>query len=205
MVRFIGDIHGKVKAYAAIIADCESSIQVGDFNLGYYDKSGKMCDDSALLAYMETRNARFIRGNHDNPEACRFTSRCIPDGHCEKIGNVKAMFVGGAFSVDHTHLIEGKNWWPNEELSYAQAIEVIETYEKYKPDLMVTHDCPELVAYHLFNVSESTRTRAALSAMWEIHKPQAWIFGHYHKSKNENLLGTQFVCLEELEYLDLEL
>jgi hypothetical protein len=32
-----------------------------------------------------------------------------------------------------------------------------------------------------------------------------WLFGHYHKSFKMNIYGTEFICLAELEYLDIEL
>src|SRR5262245_14865759 len=40
---------------------------------------------------MVVSNARFIRGNHDNPNVCRRHTQWIPDGHLED----SMMFIGG--------------------------------------------------------------------------------------------------------------
>jgi predicted phosphodiesterase len=74
---------------------------------------------------------------------------------------------------------------------------------------MVTHDCPETVADHLFGLTGKlnipSRTRQAFDSMWEAHKPEIWIFGHWHQSRDQNIMGTRFVCLAELEAKEIEI
>jgi hypothetical protein len=48
-----------------------------------------------------------------------------------------------------------------------------------------------------------SRTRDALSAMWSIHKPDLWVFGHWHKNMTAVFDGCQFTCLNELSWLNI--
>ena len=91
-------------------------------------------------------NHRFIRGNHDDPAACRSQSLCITDGHSE----ADMFFCGGALSVNLKGRTEGLNWWPDEELSDPDFASIREKYLDEKPAIMVTHDCPHEVAQAVF-------------------------------------------------------
>jgi predicted phosphodiesterase len=44
-----------------------------------------------------------------------------------------------------------------------------------------------------------TATSSLAQQMYTIHKPDLWIFGHHHKSFDETIGGTRFICLNELE------
>jgi hypothetical protein len=73
---------------------------------------------------------------------------------------------------------------------------------------MVTHDCPESIARNLFlemKISFPSITRQALDGMLNIHRPNIWIFGHYHQSIDTVINGTRFICLNELEYKDINI
>jgi hypothetical protein len=50
-----------------------------------------------------------------------------------------------------------------------------------------------------------TRTGEALQAMFDIHKPDYHFFGHWHVTKQMDIQGTRFVCLGELDYVDVDL
>jgi hypothetical protein len=56
------------------------------------------------------------------------------------------MYIGGALSIDKAHRTEGLNWWVDEELSIQEMNSIFDKYIKEKPDIMVTHDCPEEIA-----------------------------------------------------------
>ena len=64
---------------------------------------------------------------------------------------------------------------------------------------MITHDCPHEARKQLFGIDEKSITTNGLQAMFESHQPDLWVFGHHHKSKNELINGTRFICLTELE------
>ena len=206
MPIFIGDIHGKFKQYNKIIKQHKNTIQVGDMGVGFrtlinYDGAYKYSRNPPH-ALMVEQNAQFIRGNHDNPEVCFRHSQWIRDGHVEN----DMMFVGGAFSIDRQWRHSGEDWWPDEELSDHQFAEIHNIYNVARPACMVTHDCPYFIypmihSHHFVDIP--SRTPKALEAMWQIHKPKVWVFGHHHKSFDQIVDGTRFVCLAELEVKEI--
>lgn len=204
--RIIGDIHGKWQEYALLTAGVERSVQVGDFGVGF---AGPYWHERANDRHADGRH-RFIRGNHDDPEKCKTEMvGYIPDGTVEK----DVMFVGGAWSIDADARTEGVSWWRDEELSMEEFYRIIETYSVVRPRVMITHDCPTTVSKVMFHDKKlslsgqhyQTRTGAALQAMFEIHQPELHIFGHWHHTKTEMIEGTKFMCLGELDFVDIDL
>ena len=212
-MRFIGDVHGKFSGYKAIIKDCPASIQVGDMGVGFLRTHGPRVGEeySNPPHYAMIRgNHRFIRGNHDSPEACARHSQWIPDGTIED----GTMFIGGALSIDKAFRIEGYSWWQDEELSSNELSNLVDKFIAEKPRVMITHECPEEIAIELVREIRNetkldprfaSRTRQALQSMWSAHSPELWIFGHWHHSFDREIRGTRFICLTELEYMDLDL
>lgn len=205
---FIGDCHGKYDRYGKILKTCQNSIQVGDMGVGFFRENAW---DGELIPYanppydrMVEGGHRFIRGNHDNPNVCKRHTQWIPDGTIED----GVMFIGGALSIDRAMRVEGRSWWAEEELNYGELNDLAGKYLQEKPRVMVTHDCPETVANHLFNTTkifDPSRTRQAFDGMWENHKPELWIFGHWHDHRNVEIMGTRFICLAELQTMELEI
>lgn len=208
MTVFIGDVHGKWDRYKKIIADHPKTIQVGDFGIGFkkYVTGDPDTDEfysNPPYDKMVKGGHRFINGNHDNPNVCKTHTQWIPHGHVE--GEV--MFLGGALSIDKEWRMPNYTWWENEELSIGELTDLQVKYMDIKPKVMVTHDTVEYAAQLMFHRPEKfnypSRTRQALTVMWENHKPDIWIYGHWHKSFDEVICGTRFVCLNELEYKDI--
>ena len=204
--RFIGDVHGKFGRYNDILSKSTTpTIQVGDFGTGFTDPS-HIPRHSMIMG-----GHRYVRGNHDNPDLCKKDDLCITDGTTEVLSNgVRIMYIGGAWSIDYAHRQTGINWWPDEELTIPELDKIVDDYIDFKPDVVISHDCPQDVSYELFLKDTSrpiykTRTGQALGIMWSSFKPKLWIFGHWHESKQEILQTTKFVCLNELETYDVDL
>lgn len=209
MIRFIGDVHGKYSRYRKLIRNVPRSIQVGDMGIGFRRHAAK--DDYGTYRAnpphdsMSKGDHRWIRGNHDNPAACTRNSHWIADGTFDPVDSI--MFVGGGKSIDIHQRLEGFSYWSDEELTYAQFMPIIDQYVVDRPRIMVTHDCPDSIIPYFTNRSKQdipSITRQALQVMMEIHQPKLWIFGHWHTSLDITVNGTRFVCLGELEYLDIE-
>lgn len=210
-MRLIGDIHGKVTPYLDLIADCEESIQVGDFGMGFLNtyNMGRVADAQRWGDH------RFIRGNHDDPALCKDSFGWIEDGHYDP--EREMMFVGGAWSIDHEYRKQHDarygtvSWWEDEELPVSELARIHAEYVFRKPKIMITHDAPMQVSKELFfdgshqmyGPHQSTRTAEALQAMFREHQPDLWVFGHWHISKRRVIDGTEFVCLAELEHMDI--
>jgi hypothetical protein len=207
-MKFIGDVHGKFTAYEKLIRAHKDTIQVGDMGVGFF----KTEPDGSVKAHrnppydkMVASNARFIRGNHDNPNLCKRHTQWIPDGHLED----GMMFIGGGISIDKAYRYEGLDYWCNEELNMFEFQPIVKKYFDAKPEIMVTHDCPEwvlpIMGHRLSKLDEPSLTRRTFAFMHQGHKPKLWVFGHWHKSFDKAVGGTRFVCLAELEMKDLEL
>lgn len=217
LVRLVGDIHGKIydyRSYALVsgvrarhIVEPAYSVQVGDFGIGFFSP---FWHEKEIEWQKQHPQHRFIRGNHDDPALCKTMPGYIEDGTVE--GDV--MFIGGAWSIDHDWRTPGKDWWPNEELSYEELDKLVTKYSEVKPRVMITHDCPTEVAWEMFlskglglgdNKLIKTRTGEALQAMFDMHKPEFHFFGHWHNTRRANIKGTVFQCLGELDFIDVEL
>jgi hypothetical protein len=201
-IRFIGDVHGNWKRYKKIINECDVSIQVGDFGVGFSGHSNPPYDP------MKKGDHKFIRGNHDNPNVCQTHPFWIQDG---SLIHDKIFCIGGAKSIDAHMRTEGLNWWSDEELSYKQFLKLCDNYEKYKPEVVVAHEMPESLTYivcskcNLTKFDDSSITRQFLDNILEIHKPSLFIHGHWHVDHHTIHNGVEYIGLGELNFVDLEL
>lgn len=204
MIRFIGDIHGNFRSYNSMVLKSGQglSIQVGDFGFGFGD-----------LDEVEPYGPNYvIRGNHDDPSKFIMYDRGLqsganslnirtPDGGWK---DLKMFVISGAYSTDRHLRVEGRDWWSNEEHSITDLNALIDEYEKTKPDLVVSHDCPQQ-ALSLPELRLPNRTSQALSAMFALHQPKLWVFGHYHQSIDHQVGATRFICVDSNTYKDVEL
>jgi hypothetical protein len=198
MIRFIGDIHGKKKEYLELLPNEYPSIQLGDYGMGF---SGLKSPVDLILP----SNAYFIRGNHDNPEVCKRHPNYLGDFGCKEIDGRKIFFVSGAWSIDWMYRREGISWWPNEELSPSEMNVVYDMYCDEKPELVISHDAPKEICTQLLpwgGKLHGNATETLFSAMFAEWKPKNWVFGHWHTTQQITLSGTDFQCLDELDYLD---
>jgi len=209
--RFIGDVHGLKYELGLILENlpenADSVIQIGDMGVGF--GQGDYWHES-LDGLMQSKNAKFIRGNHDSPEVCKTMKSWIPDGLVQN----DMMTIGGAWSIDYQWRTMGLDLWEDEELSHTELNRLIDVYDLVRPRIMVTHDCPESVSLELFiktgnslagTTQFKTRTAAALQTMFELHQPELHLFGHWHRDKDEVINGTRFICLNELSYCDVDM
>lgn len=208
-MRFIGDVHGKEYYYRALTqeadADHEETFQIGDLGLGF----------GSTFQWLHPSH-RFIRGNHDDPAACRKHPNYLGDfGYLPDRG---LFYAGGGFSIDRAARIEGISWWADEELNYTQMAEACEVYSGSKPRVVATHEGPVAAVLAMFPTllapwdsqygpyeERASRTASWLQYLFEEHQPEVWVFGHWHETKKVELGGTIFLCLGELETADVEL
>lgn len=212
---FLGDIHGDWSVLNKVLQKYKKTdiVQIGDFGVGF-TYGYKLNRRTGLWEKTENNdpkalpdNFKFIRGNHDNPETCRQYPNYLGDyGYDEER---KMFFVSGAFSIDREYRKAGENWWEDEELSIVDFNAAIQLYDQVRPTIMVSHTCPQSISNQLMNSTHKRyyqqRTEIALDRMFEIHKPEYWIFGHWHIQWRKNILGTNFVCVPINGKLELNL
>lgn len=186
----IGDVHGKHKEYLEIIntlSESDESIQLGDFGFDYDCIVGKP-------------QHKILGGNHDNYDKLPFIHNDL--GNFGQYKNI--FYVRGAQSIDKQYRIPYHSWWPTEELSYKQLDEAITLYSKLKPEIVISHTCPKSIIPYLGGKADwGSVTEIALEQMLSIHQPLLWVFGHFHVSRNFEYERTRFICLNELETLEL--
>jgi hypothetical protein len=215
-IRFIGDVHGKYGTYRKLLKDSpHQTIQVGDMGVGFRRWPHGEWEQNPPYDLMVSGGHRFIRGNHDNPSACSRHTQYIADGHIEG----PMMFIGGALSIDRAYRYEDYSWWPDEELAPESLELLITKMIEAKPKIMITHECPESVAAMIVGTIPdlrsggfmkmdprfASRTREAFDRMFGVHQPKLWLFGHWHVPFDYMYRGTRFVCLPELETLDVDI
>ena len=199
---FIGDIHGYFTYYLDLVKNITHTptVQVGDFGLGFraWDEPTKIDGDHW-----------FIRGNHDDPAVCKKHPNYLGDYGYRKEWDM--FFVGGADSIDKRMRVEGVSWWRDEELSYTTLDKVVlPMYEAIKPRVMVTHTCPMKLRFNVLPIWVNDRgegpsvTERALQVMFDIHQPDIWIFGHWHKHLDVRKNGTRFICLNALQTFEFD-
>lgn len=192
-IRLIGDVHGKWKQYRDITRDIPYSLQIGDF--------GFKMEHERHLEHRDSECHKICFGNHDD---YTFLNAAHSMGN---FGTFKGIFcIRGAFSIDYAYRLARQSWWSNEQLTYSEMMEALDAYEQAKPDILVTHDCPKFIYDSLgYTPYTGNRTSSFLSHLFEIHKPKQWFFGHHHVSRMWNIQGCEFRCLNELEYVDIEI
>ena len=201
-IRFIGDIHGLVYQYLNVIQGSDlPTVQIGDF--GY----GPKWLTANPIPFEEKDKHRFIRGNHDDPAICKQQYNYIQDGTVkDNIG-----FIGGASSIDRAFRTEGVSWWPDEECSYAELNHALDNFIAAKPEVIVSHECPEFISnalcesYGKRKYPDESRTRQMLEQIYYHYKPKIHIFGHWHLDFDWICQGTRFICLPELAYIDIDM
>ena len=201
-ITFIGDPHGKIDDLVRIVTTAYNSkprsqcICVGD--LGFK----RQVEQIRVQLGLYSEHFFCVPGNHDY---IPWKDKWPYLGDYHYFPDESIFTVRGADSIDKIHRIEGHDWFANEELTYQEGLLAYDEYVKVKPRIVVSHDCPQTVMTSLFGYTEKSTTRQLLEAMFEAHKPELYIFGHHHRNKDVNILGTRFVCLAELEIMKLEI
>lgn len=187
-----GDVHGKTKEFYEIYKSIEpgESVQLGD--LGFEE------EHKWFQNVMDTKNNKVLFGNHDYYPMLN-ESYSLGD-----YGMYKGMFfIRGGFSIDRAIRLEGRDWWPNEEMSYIELNSMITAFTIAKPEIVISHECPAVLQKILWNIDNKSKTARGMDRAIEAWQPRQWIFAHHHKSTAVQVAKypkTHWICLDELEY-----
>jgi hypothetical protein len=173
---------------------------------------------------------RFLRGNHDSPQLCRVHPNYLGEFGLDDATGF--FWISGAVSVDKERRMASEAWWPDEELSDNQWARLVAEYDRLRPDFVISHECPASVNQRMLEsvvpqrvtqfsseafgygvaayVAEKRRcaesfTCKQMDSLLRIHRPQRWVFGHYHMAWEANIGGTHFTCLAELQAREFEM
>ena len=188
-ILLIGDVHGIMNRYCRIVQKHKGrTIQLGDF--GFKE------DHQWHMKHLDGNVNKVCFGNHDDPN---YLNELHSLGDYSHLYDNEIMSVRGAMSTDRYLRTENRDWWSNEELTYNEMLNAYDSYVLNKPKIMLTHDCPQSIMEYVFGYKDRSTTRQGFQHMFDEHKPDMWVFGHYHKSINTVIDGTRFICLNELE------
>jgi Calcineurin-like phosphoesterase len=202
----VGDVHGKTQQYQKMLRqkyEGVRTIQIGDMGIGFKHVGLHKMGD----------NHKWFRGNHDNPEKCLQNPNYLGDYGFLEADSL--FWLAGAFSIDRIWRTPGVTWWPGEELSTSELQKAFDLYLEVKPRFVVSHEAPTEAAKNMLHGllgdyfaakadCTMSRTAEALQVMFDTHKPEQWVFGHYHVDKSFDWRGTKFTCVAELSTYELE-
>jgi hypothetical protein len=194
---------------------------VGDFGFDYRP-----------LAKVDPDRHKILPGNHDNYDIIPQYPNFLGDFGTFGFPGFEFFYIRGGLSIDKGMRVMGRSWWAQEELNYQQAEECIKAYEQAKPKYVVSHECPVDVASQIsdsdpdecgsyWGVILPSFTSKLLQRLLEIHQPDFWFFGHWHRNlalyydgnavtrrgkelRRNFARGTMFICLGELGHFDID-
>ena len=181
----IGDIHGDLDAVKATYTENADAliIQMGDFGFK---------DTYSDLPHYDSNRLKILGGNHDEYPALVNYPHYLGDFGTLQLGDKKAFFVRGAWSIDKAWRLTRKKtcWWEEEELTYDQCDECLALWKKEcrDVDILLSHDTCTSGAAILIAAGGGmgnkkvfeTRTGQLLEAMLRYHQPANWYHGHWH-------------------------
>ena len=194
MITLIGDVHGKYEHYHKIVRQTERhpyTLQIGDFGFKY-----------DTLKNVDSTRHLILPGNHDHYDTCYNHPHFLGDYGYTSLNRIDFFYYRGAYSIDRQYRTIGIDWWENEQVNIDQFMKARELYRDIKPEVMITHDCPQDIALQMLEPGQRVYeniTSWALQELYNIHQPKLWFFGHWHRSVKIQHGNTQFVCLNELE------
>ena len=196
-ISVIADVHGEVDEYLAICRKLDYTVQIGDMGFKYDH-----------LDQLEPSRNKFFGGNHDNFDKLE---QSPPRHYLGRFGSyelngVKFFWISGAYSVDKAWRTEGKNWFRQEEFTAKETSDCLRLYDEVKPDIVLSHDCPVfMLPYVITNKMKVNPSMTAqfLKAIYLIHAPKLWVFGHHHQNARFHYQDTDFIVLNELCHLDI--
>jgi len=205
-ILITGDIHNNFHWLNQVINQKkpDAIICCGDF--GYWPKFERKSGGTRPLSSIKLQGAEWLRwvdGNHEDfwslalrendeiepgiiymPRGSTYT---LPDGRV-------IMFMGGAYSIDKEWRTLGIDWFPEEEITQKDLMELPDI----NVDIFITHTCPSELVYDLikrYPEKGFEPSNQALSALWKIYKPDLWYFGHWHQYGEYKMMGTKCTCL----------
>ena len=203
-----GDWHGNSYAAQSCMEDaerenCDAIFQVGDFGVSFgIDRPIRFVTNVSNLANRWGIPVYFIDGNHENFDAIgEWVNNAdrdenghievatnlfyVPRGSVWRWGDKTFAAMGGAASIDRDWRTEGFDYFPQELISYADGLRLIENDSKFagRIDYFFTHDCSDRTPWGFQLVPDilSQRNRQTIDNLLNILRPRYHFHGHMHK------------------------
>ena len=230
MIYITGDIHGDIRPLLEFIeeqqlGEGDTVVLLGDAGLNYY--GNHKGDGKKKQRLNKTGVTVFcIHGNHEmRPESVGtykmktwngglvYAETAYPnllfakDGEVYDLEGLKAIAIGGAYSVDkYYRLIRGISWFPDEQPSEEtkSAVEAKLDSLDWQIDVVLSHTCPAKyipVEAFLPGLSQDEVDRSTEDWLDRIEDKldySAWYCGHWHINKRIDKMHFLMECREVL-------
>lgn len=204
-VAVIGDWHGHTAWATGVVeqigqAGIGLGLHTGDFGFWpgpqgkrYLDLVERACVKHDVMLWVTPGNhddySQINSGKTDDWGRRIFRPHIValPRGHRWGWWGWTWVSLGGAVSIDRVERIPGKSFWPEEEITEAEADAVAAAG---RADVMVTHDCPSSVV-HSFgetpmrwaaDIVRTEKHRDRLQRVVDAVQPRELMHGHLHRS-----------------------
>lgn len=210
-----GDTHGDMSRFEYLeMTDLKEAgiIILGDAGCNFYKSKNKQHTiKSSLTKYACT--FYLVRGNHeDRPENIASMEtiydediqgdvfyqtdypniRYLKDGYTYQFGKFSALVVGGAYSVDKWFRLRNHwTWYPEEQLTEEEMVDILAKNKGKQFDLVLTHTCPlswEPKDLFITGINQADVDKTMEKWFDELKDSiewDTWLFGHYHKDRHE--------------------
>lgn len=230
MIYITGDTHGdfsRIERFCERVHPTSDDVMIilGDAGFNYY---GGRRDQRAKERMSQMPITIFsIHGNHEMRPATIPTYRLVEwhggmvyqeeafpnllfamDGEVYDLNGLKAIVIGGAYSVDkYYRLTMGWNWWADEQPSpeiRGKVEQVLDDHD-WKIDVVLSHTTPlkyEPVEVFLPQIDQSKVDKSTETWLDSIENRltyQHWYAGHYHTEKDIDKLTLLFESIREFK------
>ena len=215
----LGDTHGYWHDLNVTIAkairqhpDITHIVQVGDFGYGFADKPFKASKgfftDEEMAVY-DAAHKMWLDGNHENFDKLEVDGGAWQPGWTHmgrgsvlEVDGYRMMFFGGASSIDKHIRKEGQSWWHQEDITYGQVQQTLDTIEG-PIDALFTHEHAGCIPYsddrYKHDHAPSKGNRQMLDALVDRYKPDYCFFGHHHHAEKGNVGDMEWYCCPIIE------
>lgn len=210
-VTFAGDFHGEAGWARHVLRAAKRDgagalVQLGDFGLWPGRAGMRFLHEVSAAAAAVQLPLLWLDGNHEDfdqlatyPVGATGLRRIrpwiwhLPRGFRWNWAGLRFGALGGATSLDRPHRTPGVSWWPQEEITWAQAQNVI---DGGPVDVLLTHDCPAGVTIpglppeSVWDPAELRRAnghRELLRSVVDAVAPTHLFHGHFHSRYDAEL------------------
>ena len=211
-VLVAGDWHGNLQWAVSVIKrvpqllpgeQTRLVLHLGDFGIWPGAEGQQYLRSIAAVLDLVSAELWFVDGNHEDfPQLAQLASGALPDGRVAVQPNIfhlprghrwqwhgrTWLACGGGVSLDKAARTEGRDWWPQEEITGRQEAAIVAGGHA---DVMMCHDCPAGVA-HAFprppswwdpaDLARGSAHRERLRRIAEAVQPGHLMHGHLHRA-----------------------
>lgn len=218
-VLFSGDTHGEFDHLSGAIGRLapDAVVVAGDF--GFWHEADLIeggSESEFLHASLKHPGCKvyFCDGNHENhallqalvakkgwekPISVSPGLAYCPRGSALTVRSRRILFMGGAYSIDRAYRVQGKSWFPEEEITEEDILRALSRKNLAEFDTVVSHTCPAACLPAVCREAgidpawvKNDRSERLLQRLFEaMLGVRDWYFGHWHCALDFEVKGRK--------------